>query len=153
MTFPDLRETADALEIAWVLWELALVPFKVNNLREAWADWRAQSAIPRAERDAGQYIVAFGTWWMDVSVAVILVSFLLVGLAALITPPPVRRDVIRLSDYAGLLFLVANGGLTGLVMMQWWMRHEWRLYASPAVPALSVAPDAPAPPTRKARHS
>lgn len=118
--------TATPLELVRFLWLLALVPFKVRNLLDAYADWSFVRRIPPTEQDAGTRVVARGTWWIDVSVGLILLSYLAIATISLFIPPSVFRVVNSGTITQQLFGLLSAVGLTSVIWVQYRMRVQWR---------------------------
>lgn len=128
------------IEWVWVLWLLALVPFKARNLYDAWSDLRIIRRVPPALRDPGAVTVAEGTWRMDVSIAVILFAFLSIGLLAVFAIPSSPQREVRLAQAAvSGLFLLAAVGLTAAIGFQYQLRRKWR-QSEPSIPKEEARP-------------
>lgn len=118
--------TATPLELVRFLWLLALVPFKVRNLLDAYADWSFVKRVPPTERDRGTRVVARGTWWIDVSVGLILLSYLAIATISLFIPPAIIRVTNSGTIVQQLFGLLSAVGLTSVIWMQYRMRVQWR---------------------------
>lgn len=128
------------IEWLWTLWLLALVPFKVRNLYDAWKDLRTIRRQPARLRDPGALTVAEGTCRMDVSIAVILFAFLSIGLLAVFAIPSSPQREVRLAQAAvSVLFLLAAVGLTAAIGFQYQLRRKWR-QSEPSIPSEEARP-------------
>lgn len=128
------------IEWVWVLWLLALVPFKTRNLFDAWYDLQTIRRQPPDLRDQGALTVAQGTWRMDVSIAVILFAFLSIGLLAVFAiPSSPQREVRTAQAVVSGLFLMAACGLTAAIGFQYELRRKWR-QSEPSIPKEEARP-------------